>query len=149
MTAEDPMNPDLPSAEEYAAEQARFAALEVVDLDKLQRAAAGPYQNQVLLDANGECMRLSVFEGQYRWHYHPDTDELFLVLAGELHIEFEGRAEVVLAPLQCLVVPAGTIHRTRAAGRTVNATFERQGAETVFVEPSPDDSSGPPPRDPA
>ena len=139
------MKPHLPSAEAYAAERARFAALEPVDLDALQRAAAGPYQNQVLLDANGECMRLSVFEGLYRWHRHPDTDELFLVLAGELHIEFEDRAEAVLAPLQCMVVPAGTVHRTRAVGRTVNVTFEQQGAETVFVDPPGNPSESTPP----
>jgi hypothetical protein len=26
------------------------------------------------------------------------------------------------------------VHRTRAMGRTVNLTYERQGAQTVFVE---------------
>lgn len=128
------MTPDVPSAEEYAAERARFAALDVVDLDALQRAVDQPYSNRVLLDINGECMRLAVFEGEYRWHEHPRTDELFLVVSGELHIEFADRAEAILGPLQCIVVPAGTVHRTRAVGRTVNLTFERQGAETVFVD---------------
>jgi mannose-6-phosphate isomerase-like protein (cupin superfamily) len=132
------MKPELPSAQEYAAERARFAPLEAVDLDALQRAVAEPYRNQVLLDVNGECMRLAVFEGEYRWHLHPGSDELFLVVAGELHVELEAGATVVLAPLQCLVVPAGTVHRTRAVGRTVNVTFEQQGAETVFVGPLDD-----------
>ena len=131
------MKPDVPSPEEYAAERAQFSALEVVDLDQLQRAVTEGYRNQVLLNANSECMRLAVFEGEYRWHYHPQTDELFLVLAGELHIEFEDRPEAVLAPMQCLVVPAGTVHRTRAVGRTVNVTFEQQGAKTVFIDSLP------------
>jgi mannose-6-phosphate isomerase-like protein (cupin superfamily) len=135
MAIETPTTPDLPSAVEYAAERARFAALEVVDLEVLQRAISERYQNQVLLDVNDDCMRLAVFEGEYRWHRHLQSDELFLVLAGELHIEFDDRAEVVVRPLQCLVVPAGKVHRTRAVGRTVNATFERQGADTEFVEP--------------
>jgi mannose-6-phosphate isomerase-like protein (cupin superfamily) len=138
------MKPDVPSAGEYAAERARFPALEVVDLDRLQRAVTGPYRNQVLFDVNDECMRLAVFEGEYRWHCHPKTDELFLVVAGELHIEFEDRPPAILGPMQCLVVPAGTVHRTRAVGRTVDVTFERQGAATVFVEP-PDNPSGPQP----
>ncbi len=127
------MKPNVPSAEEYASERAQFAALDVVDLNKLQRAFADPYKNQFLLDANGECMRLSVFEGEYRWHCHPGTDELFLVLAGELHIEFKDRPTAILAPMQCLVVPTGRIHRTRTIDRAVNVTFERQGAETFFV----------------
>jgi hypothetical protein len=34
-----------------------------------------------------------------------------------------------------VTVPAGTLHRTRPAGeRSVNLTFERRGAETVFDE---------------
>ena len=131
------MKPEVPSPEEYAAERAQYSALEVVDLDQLQRAVTEGYRNQVLLNANSECMRLAVFEGEYRWHYHPQTDELFLVLAGELHIEFEDRPEAVLAPMQCLVVPAGTVHRTRAVGRTVNVTFEQQGAKTVFIDSLP------------
>lgn len=139
------MKPDVPSAEEYAAERAQFAPLQVVNLDELQRAVTEPYKNQVLLNANSECMRLAVFEGEYRWHQHPKTDELFLVISGELHIEFAECAEAVLWPLQCLVVPAGTVHRTRAVGRTVNVTFEQQGAETVFVEPPPNNLSKPTP----
>ena len=129
------MKPDLPSAEEYAAERARFGALDVIDIDALQRGVSASYSNRVLVDINGECLRLAVFEGEYRWHFHPATDELFVVVAGELHIEFAGRAEAVLGPLQCMVVPAGTVHRTRAVGRTVNLTFERQGSEAVFVDP--------------
>ena len=139
------MTQEFPSAEEYAAERARFPALAVVDLQALQREVREAYRNQVLLNANGECLRLSVFEGEYRWHRHPDSDELFLVVAGELHIEFEFAPEVVLREWQCVVVPAGTVHRTRAIGRTVNVTFEHQGAETEFVVPSPNGSSRLPP----
>lgn len=129
------MTQELPSAAQYAAERARFPALAVVDLQALQQEVSDAYRNQVVLDANGECLRLSVFEGEYRWHVHPGTDELFLVVAGELHIEFENAPEAVLREWQCLVVPAGTVHRTRAVGRTVNLTFEQQGAGTEFVEP--------------
>ncbi|NYZ63489.1 cupin domain-containing protein [Luteimonas deserti] len=139
------MTQDLPSAEDYAAERARCAPLAIVDLQALQREVAEPYRNQVVLNFNGECMRQSVFEGEYRWHRHSGTDELFLVVSGELHIEFEGMPAVVLREWQCLVVPAGTVHRTRAVGRTVNLTFEQQGAETEFVEPPPPSSLEPMP----
>jgi hypothetical protein len=33
-----------------------------------------------------------------------------------------------------VTIPAKTIHRTRAIGRTVNLCFEELGAETVFVD---------------
>ena len=128
------MNPDFPSAEDYSAQTARYPALVVVDVVAEQSAVTDPYKNQVLLNVNADCMRLSVFEGQYRWHQHPDSDELFLVVAGQLQIEFERGHQLTLKEWQSVVVPAGTVHRTRAVGRTVNLTYERQYSRTVFVE---------------
>ena len=128
------MNPEYPSAQEYVAEQAQFPALTVVDIRAQEGAVSEAYRNQVLFNVNDDCMRLAVFEGEYRWHSHPDSDELFLVVAGELEIDFEAGSQATLTPWQCLVVPAGTVHRTRAIGRTVNVTFEKQGARTVFLE---------------
>jgi mannose-6-phosphate isomerase-like protein (cupin superfamily) len=79
-------------------------------------------------------MRLAVFEGEYRWHQHPDSDELFLVVAGVLQIDLADGNCLELTEWQSVVIPAGTVHRTRAIGRTVNLTCEKKGAETVFVE---------------
>jgi mannose-6-phosphate isomerase-like protein (cupin superfamily) len=76
---------------------------------------------------------MSVFEGEYRWHSHPDSDEFFLVVEGRLQIDFAEADTVELSSWQCLVVPAGTVHRTRAIGRTVNITFEQQGTRTEFA----------------
>jgi len=128
------MKSQFPSAQEYSAQTARFPALTVVDIRAEQNAVTEPYCNQVLVDVNTDCMRLAVFEGEYRWHYHPDSDELFLVVAGRLQIDLAGGSRVELAEWQCVVIPAGTVHRTRAIGRTVNVTYEKSGAQTVFVE---------------
>jgi mannose-6-phosphate isomerase-like protein (cupin superfamily) len=49
-----------------------------------------------------------------------------------LIIEFTD-GEVALNPGQFLTVPAGVRHRTRPGGkRSVNLTFEKRDAETVF-----------------
>jgi mannose-6-phosphate isomerase-like protein (cupin superfamily) len=133
------MKSEFPTAQEYSSQRARYPAMTVVDIRAEQAAVTDSYKNQVLVDINKECMRLAVFEGEYRWHHHPDSDGLFLVVAGELQIEFEGGAQVTLKEWQSLVVPAGTVHRTRAIGRTVNVTYEKQGAQTVFVDPPPKD----------
>lgn len=124
----------FPSADEYSAEKARYPQLHVVDLRACGQAVNEPYRNEVLSAINDHCLRLAVFEGEYRWHCHPDSDELFLVMAGRLQIDLAGRDTVELTEWQSVVIPAGTIHRTRAIGRTVNLTCERQGARTVFVE---------------
>jgi len=81
---------------------------------------------------NDHEVRMSVMTEQFRWHRHPDSDETFYGVDGELIIEFEN-GELVVRPGQFVTVPAGTLHRTRPAGeRSVNLTFERSGAATVF-----------------
>jgi mannose-6-phosphate isomerase-like protein (cupin superfamily) len=132
------MKPGFPTADEYSSGTARHPAMTVVDIRSEQAAVTDSYRNQVLSDINGDCMRLAVFKGEYRWHLHPDSDECFLVVAGDLRIDFEDAASVTLGEWQSIVVPAGTAHRTRAVGRTVNVTFEKQNAGTVFVEKTDD-----------
>jgi mannose-6-phosphate isomerase-like protein (cupin superfamily) len=129
------MKSRFPSAQEYSAQTARHPALTVVDVRAEQAAVTDSYQNQVLFDVNADCMRLAVFEGEYRWHHHPDSDELFLVVAGTLQIDLAGGNRMELSEWQSVVIPAGAVHRTRAIGRTVNITCEKKGAQTVFVDP--------------
>lgn len=128
------MTAHLPSAAEYAREPVRHAPLELVDVMAEQRGVTEAYRNVVLSRIGASCLRLAVFEGEYRWHHHPTSDELFLVVEGRLEIDLAGGGSLVLGPWQCVVIPAGTVHRTRAVGRTVNLTVEALGAETVFVE---------------
>jgi mannose-6-phosphate isomerase-like protein (cupin superfamily) len=128
------MTSQFPSAQEYSAQMARHPALAVVDIRAEQAEVTESYRNQVLVDVNSDCMRLAVFEGEYRWHQHPDSDELFLVVAGTLQIDLAGGNCIELTEWQSVVIAAGTVHRTRAIGRTVNLTCERKGAQTVFVE---------------
>ena len=128
------MKSQFPSAQEYSTQIARYPALAIVDIRAQAAAVTESYRNQVLVDVNNDCMRLSVFEGEYRWHQHPDSDELFMVVAGTLQIDLADGARMELTEWQSAVIPAGTVHRTRAIGRTVNITFEKAGAQTVFVE---------------
>lgn len=128
------MKSQFPSAQEYSAQTARYPALAVVDIRAEQAVVTEPYRNQVLVDVNADCIRLAVFEGEYRWHHHPDSDELFLVVAGTLQIDLTDGNRIELTEWQSVVIPAGTVHRTRAIGRTVNITCEKNGAQTVFVE---------------
>ncbi len=48
--------------------------------------------------------------GEFVWHQHDDTDDLFLVLDGELDIELRDRT-VTLGPGELFVVPKGIEHR--------------------------------------
>jgi mannose-6-phosphate isomerase-like protein (cupin superfamily) len=59
---------------------------------------------------NGNEIRLAKVEGEFHWHSHPSSDELFLVIEGELDMEFRDRT-VALSPGEMIVVPRGTEHR--------------------------------------
>ncbi|MXO60018.1 cupin domain-containing protein [Altererythrobacter salegens] len=61
---------------------------------------------------NGNEIRLAKAAGDYHWHSHPDTDELFLVIEGQLEIDFRDRT-ASLGPGEMIVVPRGTEHRPR------------------------------------
>jgi len=47
---------------------------------------------------------------EFVWHSHPETDDLFLVLQGELDIELRGKT-VTLHEGELFVVPRGVEHR--------------------------------------
>jgi mannose-6-phosphate isomerase-like protein (cupin superfamily) len=122
------------SAEAYKNEPVKYPALHVTNLKEEGARVADSYRNQVINRVNGSCLRLAVFEGEYRWHYHPTSDELFIVVDGCLVIDLEDGRELRLEPWESVTISAKTIHRTRAIGRTVNLCFEEVNAETVFVD---------------
>lgn len=122
------------TAEQYTNEPVRYPALEVVDLAAEGAAVTESYRNLVINRVNDSCLRLAVFEEEYRWHFHPSSDELFLVVEGCFAIDLPGGRELRLGPWQCVTIPAKTHHRTRAIGRTVNLCFEKMAAETIFLD---------------
>jgi mannose-6-phosphate isomerase-like protein (cupin superfamily) len=121
----------------YSNEPVKYPSLRVIDLGEEARAVTEEYRNQVLNRVNDSCLRLSVFQGKYRWHVHPASDELFVVLEGAIIIELKDGCSIRIGPLQAATVPAGTVHRTIGVGRTVNLCFEKAQAETVFLDEEP------------
>jgi mannose-6-phosphate isomerase-like protein (cupin superfamily) len=91
------------------------------------------YHNRRVAVANDHEIRMSVMTSGFEWHRHPRSDEVFLVIDGELLIELEDR-EVRLGVGDMFTVAKGLVHRTRPVGpRSVNLTFERGDAGTVYV----------------
>jgi mannose-6-phosphate isomerase-like protein (cupin superfamily) len=102
-----------------------------------EASGGAPYDNHALADVNDHVVRISVMTQPYYWHFHPNSDETFLVIEGGLVIEFE-HGEIQLAPGQMATVSRGVRHRTRPLGqRSVNLTCEAANTET---RPSPSNS---------
>lgn len=108
--------------------------LEKINLLEITKNITENHKNFVVSNVNNHCLRIAVFTGEYDWHFHSNSDELFMVLEGELLIDFQDRETITLKPNDTLLIPAGTIHRTRALKRTVNLCFENLEADTVIVE---------------
>ena len=103
-----------------------YPPLEVIQEKELADTCKFRWYNQTLCQVNGSVVRLGVIEGEYHWHQHVDDDEFFCVVEGQLLIDLEGRT-VELGPRQGMVVPKGTMHRTRAPQRTVMLMVENAG----------------------
>ncbi len=82
------------------------------------------YANFIVGKVNDHVVRAAVIDGDFHWHKHDDCDELFLVLEGELFIDFEDKT-VSLQSGDVYTVNANVLHRTRSKGRTVNLCFEK------------------------
>jgi len=125
------------SVENPVPESIKFPALTIVDLAAEGEACHCGLPELCLKQGKQQLSKARVFNEQYGWHYHPASDELFIVIDGCLVIDLAGGAELRLSPWNSVTIPAGTVHRTRAEGRTVNICFEKLAAETVFVDENP------------
>jgi mannose-6-phosphate isomerase-like protein (cupin superfamily) len=103
-----------------------YRPLRVIDEKALSDACTYKWFNQTLCQVNDSVVRVGVIEGEYHWHQHSSDDEFFYVVEGKLIIDLEGKS-VELSPRQGFVVPRGTMHRTRAPGRTVILMVENKG----------------------
>ncbi len=68
---------------------------------------------KVIAEMNDYQFKVVKFRGDFVWHDHKDTDEAFLVLFGNMEIEFRDRV-VKLAAGEMFVIGKGLEHRTRA-----------------------------------
>ncbi|WP_026552472.1 cupin domain-containing protein [Arthrobacter sp. H20] len=84
------------------------------------------WQPHRLTSVNDYDVKVVKLQGEFVWHTHPETDELFMVLTGELTIQLRDR-DVVLGPEDVFVVPKGVEHCPKAVGEVQVILFEPQG----------------------
>jgi mannose-6-phosphate isomerase-like protein (cupin superfamily) len=80
--------------------------------DKLSKFSEH-WSPKVIAEMNDYQFKLVKIEGDFVWHEHPDTDEVFIVIEGTMHIEFEDRT-IELNEGEMLVVPKGVRHKPYA-----------------------------------
>lgn len=65
-------------------------------------------------------------QGEFTWHIHDDTDELFIIINGQLTIQMRD-GNVTLGPGQLFVVPRGVEHCPIADGEVHAMLIEPTG----------------------
>lgn len=86
------------------------AAASKVNIEEKFSQFADHWAPRIVARYNENEVRLVKVEGDFIWHAHEDSDELFLVLEGQLEMEFRDRTER-LGPGELIVVPRGVEHR--------------------------------------
>ena len=88
-------------------------ALRAVNLrDKLARIEQR-WSPRVIAEMNDYQFKLVKIQGEFVWHDHGHTDEVFIVIEGSMSIEFEDRT-ITLNAGEMHVVPKGTRHKPYA-----------------------------------
>jgi mannose-6-phosphate isomerase-like protein (cupin superfamily) len=101
--------------------------MDVVNLDTLSTNITTHWSPVVATALNDYDVKLVKVRGEWTWHQHSATDELFLVLSGELTIDLPGDTTATLGPNHLYVVPRGTQHRPRAEQETTMLLIEPRG----------------------
>jgi mannose-6-phosphate isomerase-like protein (cupin superfamily) len=97
-----------------------------VDLAEKLASFSEHWSPKVVARMNDYEIKVVKIEGEFTWHSHVDTDELFFVLEGELTIQLRDD-DVTVSPGQLFVVPRGLQHCPRADGLVHAMLIEPRG----------------------
>jgi len=84
------------------------------------------WQPRVVAELNDYQFKLVKVQGEFVWHSHAETDEVFMVIGGKLRLEFRDGA-VELKPGEMFVVPKGVEHRPVAEAECQMMLIEPRG----------------------
>ena len=103
-----------------------MAAYKAINFRQKLGLIAEHWQPRVVAEMNDYQFKLVKLEGDFVWHEHKDTDETFVVLDGELRIDFRDGA-VTVAAGEMFVVPKGVEHKPYAEREVQMLLIEPRG----------------------
>ena len=100
--------------------------LQAVNLEQKLARFSDHWSPKIIAEMNSHQFKLVRFQGEFVWHTHDDTDEVFIVLGGAMVIHFrEGDVQVEAGEL--FVVPRGKEHKTSAKVECQALIIEKAG----------------------
>lgn len=87
---------------------------DVVNLTNKFSLIREQWDPKIIAQLNDFHIKIAKIEGEFVWHSHPETDEMFLVIAGELNIHLRDGL-LHLMPGELCIIPKGVEHMPAAA----------------------------------
>lgn len=81
---------------------------------------------KIVAQMNDNHFKIAKISGDFIWHSHEDTDEVFIVIDGKLFMDFRDRT-VELNPGEMIVVPSGVEHKPRCDSECQILMVEKAG----------------------
>jgi mannose-6-phosphate isomerase-like protein (cupin superfamily) len=83
---------------------------QAISIDEKFKKFSEVFQPKVIAQMNDYQFKLARVKGDFVWHSHAETDETFLVIDGQLIIEFRD-GNVKLESGEMFIVPRGVEHK--------------------------------------
>jgi len=99
-------------------------------LSEIANNLTEPFTHIIVGQVDDYCAYLTRIEGAYLFHQHV-KDEMYLVLEGEIGVDYADGTSVTVAQGESLVVRAGEKHRSRSEHGAVVLMFK---ARDLFAE---------------
>jgi mannose-6-phosphate isomerase-like protein (cupin superfamily) len=96
-----------------------------INLQEKLSQFADQWAPKIIARMNDYHFKLVKFEGDFIWHNHADTDEVFIVIEGEMSIAFRD-GSVRLKAGEMVVVPKGVEHKP----------YAEKECQAMLVEPA-------------
>lgn len=98
--------------------------MKAVNLKEKLATFSEHWSPKIVSGFNGHDVMVVKVKGEFDWHSHPDTDDFFLVLKGELTIQLRDQ-DIQLQEGEMFVVPKGVEH----------CPVAKDEAELLLIEP--------------
>lgn len=107
----------------------------VINLAEKLDAISDHWNPRIAARYNGNELRVVKVKGEFTWHSHDATDEMFIVLHGDLGMEFRDGTRRIRSG-EVIVVPRGVEHRPFAEEEVHMLLIDREGEPNTGVNPS-------------
>lgn len=80
---------------------------------------------KIIAQMNDYHFKLAKIKGEFTWHLHEETDEVFIVIEGSMRMDYEDE-QIEMKKDEMIVVPKGKLHKP----------YSEKGAQILLIEPA-------------